>query len=447
MHTMIDGLMAAQQPDWPDLVHLAEVTANLELLDPLVQPRETDQLTIKLAQAAIGKAFVLQAGYCAESFDDTAESQSDLLRVFLQMTVVLTYGAGVPVVKELRGAGQLGKPRSAKEEKHGDQVQPSFRGDIVNDIAFSESARRPNPDRMIRAYYHSKKTLQLLGELSTGDFADLEKIHEWNEEFVSGLDAGEVQSKYLKIVEGISWAIRFMKASGAETANSPYLHQAEMFSSHEGLILPYEMALTRKDNDGKLYDSSAHMLWIGERTRQLDGAHLAFFAAIENPIGVKLGPSTTADEVLELCDRLNPKRIPGRLTLIPRMGIDKIETALPPLLTAVRENDHPVVWGSDPMHGNTFSDEHDVKTRRFQDIVGELKGFFGACRSENVWPGGVHVEITGEDVTECLGGNEPNEVTILDENYTTKCDPRLNSTQSIDLAFVVADQLAELELS
>jgi 3-deoxy-7-phosphoheptulonate synthase len=353
--------------------------------------------------------------------------------------VVLTYSSGVPTVKIGRIAGQFAKPRSSPTEQVGDVVLPSFRGHLVNDIAPTEAARVPDPQRLLQAYHQSSSTLNLLRAFTKGGYADLTQVHTWNQEFVASSAQGQ---RYEQVAHEIDRALRFMAACGVNTSTQPNLHEVDFFTSHEALVLGYEEALTRQDSlTGHWYDCSAHMIWIGERTRQLDGAHVEFFAGVGNPIGVKLGPTTSPDEALALCERLNPDRVPGRLTFITRMGADKIETGLPPLLAAVRDAGHPVVWACDPMHGNTFTTEGGHKTRRFDDILAEIRGFFHAHHAEGTWPGGVHVELTGDDVTECLGGAEEILDTDLGSRYETMCDPRLNGRQSIDLAFAVAELL------
>jgi 3-deoxy-7-phosphoheptulonate synthase len=431
---------AAQQPEWPDAAVTEAVGAELRTLPPLVFAGEARTLIQSLGNVAAGKAFVLQAGDCAESFSDQSADQiRDKLRVILQMAVVLTYGSGVPVVKLGRIAGQFAKPRSSPVERVGDVEMPAFRGDIVNGDAPVPSARIPDPRRMLTAYHRSASTLNLLRAFTKGGFADLSQVHAWNQEFVATSAEGR---RYEAIAEEIDRTLRFMRACGVDLSAGAPIQQVDFYTSHEALLLDYEEALTRRDSlSGDYYDCSAHMLWIGERTRQLDGAHVEFLAGVGNPIGVKLGPSTSPDEAVALCERLNPGRVPGRLTLISRLGVAKVTTVLPSLLRAVTDAGHPVVWQCDPMHGNTFTAKGGQKTRHFDDVLGEIRGFFAVHRSEGTWPGGVHVELTGDDVTECLGGVED----ILEEQlplrYTTTCDPRLNARQSIDLAFRVAELL------
>ena len=409
-------------------------------MPPLVFAGEARALTSQLGHVANGEAFLLQAGDCAESFDAFgADAIRDKLKVILQMAVVLTYSSGVPTVKVGRIAGQFAKPRSSSTEIIDGVEFPSFRGHLVNDITPTEAARLPDPNRLLQAYHQSSSTLNLLRAFTKGGYADLRQVHTWNQEFVASSTEGR---RYERVADEIDRALRFMQACGINTTTQPNLHQVDFYTSHEALVLGYEEALTRQDSiTGEWYDCSAHMVWIGERTRQLDGAHVEFFSGINNPIGCKLGPTATAEEAIALCERLNPERIPGRLTFITRMGADKIEAGLPPLLAAVRDAGHPVVWTCDPMHGNTFSAPDGHKTRRFDDILAEIAGFFAAHNSEGTWPGGVHVELTGDDVTECLGGSFEILDTDLGSRYETMCDPRLNGRQSIDLAFAVAELL------
>jgi 3-deoxy-7-phosphoheptulonate synthase len=434
------GRPAGQQPDWPDPGELDGVLKTLSGFPPLVFAGEARALQADLGRVATGEAFLLQAGDCAESFDSfSANSIRERLRVVLQMAVVLTYSAGVPVVKVGRIAGQFAKPRSSATETVDGVELPSFRGHIVNDVAFSAAARQADPQRLLQAYHQSASTLNLLRAFTKGGFADLGRVHQWNQEFVATSSEG---TRYEELARDIDRALRFMAACGVSTATVPTLHETSMYTSHEALLLGYEEALTREDSlTGEYYDCSAHMVWIGERTRELDGAHVEFFRGIRNPIGCKIGPSVTSDEVVSLCEALNPDRIPGRLTLITRMGVGKVESILPPLLAAVRDADHPVVWACDPMHGNTVTSSTGRKTRRFDDILGEIAGFFSAHRAEGTWPGGVHVELTGDDVTECLGGADQLSDDHLDLRYETMCDPRLNGRQSLDLAFRVAELL------
>jgi 3-deoxy-7-phosphoheptulonate synthase len=434
-------LPAAQQPEWPDTHALDLSLKSLATLPPLVFAGEARALHRSLASVAAGKAFLLQAGDCAESFNDfSADSIRDKLKVILQMAVVLTYGAGVPVVKVGRIAGQFAKPRSSPTEMVGDLELPSFRGHLVNDDAPTPAARRPDPSRLIAAYHQSASTLNLLRAFTKGGFADLSQVHMWNQEFVATSPGGR---RYEDIAADIERALRFMEACGI-ALDAQALHQVDFWTSHEALILGYEEAMTRRDSlTGDWVDTSAHMLWVGERTRQAGGAHLDFLGGIGNPIGAKIGPTATPEEVVELCDALDPDRIPGRLTLISRRGAGHVLDGLPVLLRAVRESGHPVVWTCDPMHGNTFTGAGGRKTRHFDHVLSEITDFFTACRGEGVWPGGIHVELTGDSVTECLGGGDDIGEDQLELRYTTTCDPRLNGRQSLDLAFRVAELLRQ----
>jgi 3-deoxy-7-phosphoheptulonate synthase len=428
-----------QQPEWPDAGELDAVVKNLGEWPPLVFAGEARALTAQLAKVCRGEAFLLQAGDCAESFEARADNIREKLRVILQMSVALTYSAGVPVVKVGRIAGQYAKPRSSNVETVDGVSLPSFRGHIVNDIAFTEDARQADPHRLLEAYHHSAATLNLLRAFTKGGFADLNRVHAWTREFVASSPEGR---RYEELASGIDRALRFMRACGVSTETEEQLHTVDLFTSHEALILGYEEALTRVDSlTGDWYDCSAHMLWIGERTRQLDGAHIAFLQGVKNPIGCKVGPTATPGDVLGLCEALNPERIPGRLTLISRMGADKVRDALPPLLTAVRDAGHPVVWACDPMHGNGITTPTGQKTRHFDAVMREMEGFFAAHAACGTWPGGVHIELTGDNVTECLGGSDDLGDVDLAQRYETMCDPRLNSRQSLDLAFRVAELL------
>ncbi|MGA0152479.1 MAG: class II 3-deoxy-7-phosphoheptulonate synthase [Ilumatobacteraceae bacterium] len=429
---------AVQQPDWPDEGDLDRALKQISSYPPLVFAGEARALQAALAQVSAGNAFLLQAGDCAESFEEfSANNIREKLRVILQMAVVLTYSLGVPTVKVGRMAGQFAKPRSSPTEKVGDLELASFRGYIVNDPSPSEAARIPDPDRLVQAYHQSASTLNLVRAFTKGGFADLSRVHAWTQEFVGSSPEGQ---RYDQLAAEIDRALRFMRACGVDTENNSALHEVDVFTSHEALILGYEEALTRQDSlTGSWYDCSAHMLWIGERTRQLDGAHVEFLRGVGNPIGCKIGPSTDAEFVLELCQALNPARVPGRLTLISRMGADKVESSLRPLLRAVTAAGHPVVWACDPMHANTFTSTSGHKTRHFDDIMREIAGFVAAHRAEGTWPGGIHVELTGDNVTECLGGADDLQVSDLVDRYQTVCDPRLNARQGLDLAFAVAE--------
>jgi len=432
------GFPAEQQPAWPDAGELDRALKQISTLPPLVFAGEARNLQSALGQVAAGNAFLLQAGDCAESFEEfSANNIREKLRVILQMAVVLTYSLGVPVVKVGRMAGQFAKPRSQPFEQIGDIEIPSFRGHIVNDPAPTEAARRPEAERLVQAYHQSASTLNLLRAFTKGGFADLNRVHAWTQEFVESSPEGQ---RYQALATEIENALAFMRACGIDTENNSNLHQVDVYTSHEALILGYEEALTRQDSlTGDWYDCSAHMLWIGERTRQLDGAHIEFLRGVGNPIGCKVGPSATPEFVLELCQALNPARIPGRLTLISRMGADNVEDKLRPLLRGVRDAGHPVVWACDPMHANTFTSTTGRKTRNLEHIVAEIAGFVRAHRAEQTWPGGIHVELTGDDVTECVGGSHGISDADLDDRYQTVCDPRLNGRQGIDLAFRVAE--------
>ncbi len=431
---------ALQQPTWPDASALAQAEKTLAGLPPLVFAGEARGLQGLLAEVAAGRAFVLQAGDCAESFHDfSADSIRDKLKVILQMAVVLTYGSGVPVVKIGRIAGQFAKPRSADTETINGVELPSFRGHNVNDVAPTLEARTPDPQRLIAAYHQSASTLNLVRAFATGGFADLSQVHTWNQQFVAASAEGE---RYDQVAAEIDRALRFMKACGIDLTAEKALHQVDLYTCHEALVLGYEEALTREDSlTGDYYDCSAHMVWIGERTRQLDGAHVEFFRGIKNPIGVKIGPTADPSEVVELCRALNPQNEPGRLTLIIRQGADSVAANLPRFIDAVGSAEQNVVWVSDPMHGNTFTSATGHKTRHLESVLTEVEGFFQAHRAAGTWPGGIHVELTGDDVTECLGGSETIAETDLGTNYTTMVDPRLNARQSLDLAFRVAELL------
>ena len=429
---------ALQQPTW-DKDALEKVFKELESLPPLVFAGEIRSLRSSLEKVECGEGFVLQAGDCAESFDAfSAPAIREKLRVILQMAVVLTYQSGVPTVKIGRIAGQFAKPRSEDIEARGDVTLPSYRGDMVNDIEFNESARVAKPKRLIRGYNQSASTLNLLRAFTKGGFADLSRIHEWNKEFVATTPEGH---RFEKIAKNISKALEFMKACGIDPENEHTLHEVDFYTSHEALLLDYEQALTRKDSTtGDFYDCSAHLVWIGERTRQLNNAHVEFMRGINNPIGIKLGPSTTGKDAKELCDALNPNREHGKIVLVIRAGADNIEDVAPKIMEKVAKSGHPVTWMSDPMHGNTFKHASGYKTRHFDDILKEIEGFFASCSKTGVWPGGVHLELTGDDVTECLGGLD--DLANLESRYETRCDPRLNARQGIDLAFRVSELLA-----
>ncbi|HEY7258958.1 MAG TPA: 3-deoxy-7-phosphoheptulonate synthase class II [Gaiellales bacterium] len=429
---------AKQQPDWPNEAGLAAATERLKELPPLVFAGEARDLTGALASVAEGRAFLLQAGDCAESFADfSAITIREKLKIILQMAAVMTYAGTLPVVKLGRIAGQFAKPRSAPTETVDGVELPAFRGHMVHDDAPTAAARVPDPERLVQAYHQSAATLNLLRAFTKGGFADLTRVHNWNQEFVATSPEGR---RYEAIATEIERALRFMAACGIDLVSERRLHEVDVWTSHEGLLLDYEEGLTRRDSlTGEWYDCSAHMLWVGDRTREADGAHVEFFSGVRNPLGLKVGPTATAEELLDTCERLDPHRTPGRLTLIARMGAGRVEAELPPLIRAVRDAGHPVVWACDPMHANAFRTPSGYKTRRFEDIMSEISGFFAACRSERTWPGGVHLEFTGEDVTECLGGAEEVFEDDLSVRYRTLCDPRLNARQALDLAFRLAE--------
>lgn len=428
---------ALQQPAWPDQAAAEGVVKEITTWPPLVFAGEARNLMGDLAAVARGEAFLLQAGDCAESFaDHTADNVRDRLKVLLQMSAVLTYGAGMPIVKVARIAGQFAKPRSSPTEQvDGHEIQ-SFRGHIVNSDEASEGARVPDPQRMLAAYHHAASTLNLVRAFTSGGFAGLDRIHAWNQEFVKSSPEGQ---RFEKLASEIDRALAFMRATGVQTDN-PRLQQVDIWTSHEALLLDYEEALTRQDSlTGDWYDCSGHMLWIGERTRDPQGAHVQYLAGVHNPIGVKVGPSASPEEVVALCDLLDEDHTPGRLTLITRMGAKNVHDALPPIIKAVAATGHPVIWSCDPMHGNTYSSESGVKTRHLDDIVTEVRAFFQIHHELGTIPGGIHLEITGSPVTECLGGEESLVESDLSRAYTTLCDPRLNARQSLDLAFHLAD--------
>ena len=426
---------AAQQPDWPDHDQLTAATAELAALPPLVFAGECDLLTERLAAVARGEAFVLQGGDCAETFAGvTASSVRAKLQTLLQMAVVLTYGASVPVVKIGRMAGQFAKPRSRPTEVRDDIELPAYRGDAVNGLDRSAQARQPDPGRLLRAYHFSAVTLNLCRAFTTGGYADLHQVHSWNQDFVADSPAGR---RYERLAGEIDRAVSFMRACRADPQE---LRSVELYSSHEALLLDYEDALTRIDSrTGRPYDTSAHFLWIGERTRALDGAHVEFARTISNPVGVKIGPGTSPADLLALIGILNPRREPGRLTLITRMGAGLIREALPPLVRAVAADGAPVAWVCDPMHGNTYEAPNGYKTRHFDDVLDEVHGFFEVHRALDTHPGGIHIEFTGDNVTECVGGSHEIEAGDLHQRYETACDPRLNRSQALDLAFTVAE--------
>jgi 3-deoxy-7-phosphoheptulonate synthase len=432
-------LTAKQQPRWPDAERLRAAAAELRSYPPLVFAGECDLLKKRLAQVARGEAFVLQGGDCAETFEGvTADAIRDKLKTLLQMAAVLTYAASVPVIKIGRIAGQYGKPRSNDTETRDGVTLPAYRGDSVNGFDFTEESRIPDPWRMVRMYHSSAATLNLVRAFTTGGYADLRQVHAWNQDFVANSPAGE---RYEMLAAEIDRAMRFMHACGTDPEE---LRAVEFFASHEGLLLDYEAALTRVDSrTGALYNTSGHFVWIGERTRGLDDAHIDYFSKIRNPIGIKLGPTTAPDDALAYLDRLDPTREPGRLTFVVRMGAGVVRERLPALVEKVTAEGHRVAWISDPMHGNTFEAPSGHKTRRFDDVLDEVKGFFEVHRALGTHPGGIHVELTGDDVTECVGGGHEIVFGDLDTRYESACDPRLNRSQSLDLAFLVAEMYRE----
>jgi 3-deoxy-7-phosphoheptulonate synthase len=427
-----------QQPAWPDPTAVAAASTELASMPPLVFAGEVDQLRERLARAARGDAFLLQGGDCAETFAGaTADQIRNRVKTILQMAVVLTYGASMPVIKMGRMAGQFAKPRSSDSETRGDVTLPAYRGDIVNGYDFTPESRQADPARLVKGYHTSASTLNLIRAFTQGGFADLRMVHSWNKGFASN----PANQRYEGLAGEIDRAIRFMEAAGADFDE---LKRVEFYSSHEGLLMDYERPMTRIDSrTGLPYNTSAHFLWIGERTRELDGAHVDFFRRIRNPIGVKLGPTTTPDAMERLIDVLDPDREPGRLTFITRMGANTVRDALPPLLEAITKLEATPLWVTDPMHGNGLTTPTGYKTRRFDDVVNEVTGFFEAHREAGTHPGGIHVELTGDDVTECLGGSEMIDEATLATRYESLCDPRLNHMQSLELAFLVAEELSK----
>jgi 3-deoxy-7-phosphoheptulonate synthase len=432
------SLAAAQQPTWTDAAKVQAARAELATLPPLVFAGEVDTLRSRLAAAAEGKAFLLQGGDCAETFADaTADRIRNRVKTILQMAVVLMYGASMPVIKMGRMAGQFAKPRSSDTETRGELTLPAYRGDAVNGYDFTAESRATDPNRMVRAYHTSASTLNLIRAFTTGGFADLRSVHEWNKGFTDN----PANARYEQLAGEIDRAIRFMDACGADFES---LKSTEFYVSHEALLFDYERPLTRIDSrTGNPYATSGHFLWIGERTRQLDGAHVDFMARIRNPIGVKLGPATQPEDVLKLIDKLDPNREPGRLTFITRMGASQIREQLPKLIEAVKESDAKPLWITDPMHGNGITTKNGYKSRRFEDVMDEVAGFFEVHKALGTFPGGIHVELTGDDVAECLGGSEMIDEATLEERYESLCDPRLNHMQSLELSFLVSEALSK----
>ncbi|MBB4284666.1 class II 3-deoxy-7-phosphoheptulonate synthase [Roseospira goensis] len=432
-----------QVPDYPDAARLRAVEADLAVLPPLVFAGEARRLRRALGEVARGKAFLLQGGDCAESFAEfNANSIRDTFRVILQMAVVLTYGAACPVVKVGRMAGQFAKPRSAPMEVVDGVELPSYRGDMVNGMEFEAAVRQPDPDRLLRVYHQSAATLNLLRAFAQGGYADLFQMHRWTLDFIKGSPAAE---RYQDMANRITEALGFMEACGLTGESVSQLRETEFYTSHEALLLNYEEALTREDSThpGEFYSTTAHMLWVGDRTRQRDGAHIEYLRGIRNPIGLKAGPSMTEDELLRLIDVLDPHNDPGRLTIISRMGADKIESHLPALVRATKREGRTVVWACDPMHGNTVKASSGFKTRSVDRILAEVRGFFAVHSAEGTHAGGVHFEMTGRDVTECIGGAQAITEARLGDRYHTHCDPRLNANQALELAFLIAEGLKQ----
>jgi len=432
-----------QVPEYPDASKLDDVEKRLRIAPPLVFSGEARNLKRSLADVCEGKAFLLQGGDCAESFAEFhPDNIRDMFRVLLQMSVVLTFGASCPIVKVGRMAGQFAKPRSAPTETIDGVTLDSYRGDMVNGMDFTPEQRTPDPERLMQVYNQSASTLNLLRAFAQGGYADLHKVHQWNLDFVTDGKFGE---RYKDLADRLDESLKFMAACGVTSETTPQIRETEFYTAHEGLLLTYEEAMTRLDStSGNLYDTSAHMIWIGDRTRQLDGAHVEFMRGIGNPVAFKAGPTTDPEEMLKLIDILNPENEPGRLTIIVRMGDEQITEKLPPLIRAVEREGKKVVWVSDPMHGNTIKSSTGYKTRPFDSILKEVKGFFEVHKAEGTYAGGVHFEMTGQNVTECTGGGQDITDENLGERYHTQCDPRLNASQSLELAFLLAEMLKDL---
>ena len=433
-----------QAPDYPDPAALAAAEAELRVLPPLIFAGEARALRAELARAATGEAFLLLGGDCAESFGEFhANAVRDTLKVLLQMAVVLSYAAGAPVVKVARMAGQFAKPRSSMTETVGGATLPSYFGDVINGAAFTAAARTPDPARMLRGYSQAAITLNLLRAFTQGGFADLHRVQQWNQAFVAASPQGE---RYAEVARRIEESLGFMTACGIDPASAAQLRTTAIYTAHDALLLPYEEALTRQDSlTGDWYGCSAHLLWLGDRTRQPDHAHAAFAQGVANPLGVKCGPTMTGEKLLRLLDVLDPQNAPGRITLITRMGASTLADQLPELVRAVQREGRRVVWCCDPMHGNTVTLANGRKTRAFEHILEEVRVFFAVHQSEGTWPGGIHLEMTGKDVTECLGGGQRIAEADLARRYETQCDPRLNGTQALELAFLVAERLREAQ--
>lgn len=434
---------AEQLPRYADQARLEQAESDLKKLPPLVFAGEARTLQSSLAKAANGNAFLLQGGDCAESFAEfNANKIRDTFRALLQMAVVMTYAGSLPVIKVGRMAGQFAKPRSSDTETQGNVTLPSYRGDNINSLEFTPEAREPNPQRMIDAYHQASSTLNLLRAFANGGYADLNKVHQWNLGFVANSPLG---ARYEDLANRISDALRFMEACGITPETVPSLRETEFYTSHEALLLPYEEAMTREDSlTGDWYDTSAHMLWIGARTHQKENAQIEFARGIKNPLGLKCSPALEPDELLRLIDVLNPENIPGRLTLIARMGHQQVEEKLTPLVRAIKKEGRSVVWSCDPMHGNTLTSSTGYKTRPFDHIMKEVRDFFAVHKTEDTHPGGVHIEMTGQDVTECVGGAEEIADEDLSSRYHTHCDPRLNANQALEMAFLIADELRDI---
>ena len=430
-----------QQPEYPDAAHLSRVEQSLAGYPPLVFAGEARELRRQFAEVTQGRAFLLQGGDCAESFAEfSAAKIRDTFKVLLQMAIVMTFAAGCPVVKVGRMAGQFAKPRSSGNETLDGVTLPAYRGDIVNGIGFDAASRVPDPERLLQAYHQATASLNLLRAFAQGGFADLHQVHQWNLDFIANSALAE---KYHQLAGRIDETLAFMRAVGMDSA--PQLRETSFFTAHEALLLNYEQAFVRRDSlTDRWYDCSAHMLWIGDRTRQLDGAHIEFMRGIENPIGVKVGPSMDPDELIRLIDTLNPDNDPGRLNLIVRMGADKVEAHFPRLLRKVKEEGRQVLWSSDPMHGNTIKASSGYKTRDFAQILSEVRQFFAVHQAEGTYAGGIHIEMTGQNVTECIGGSRPITEDGLSDRYHTHCDPRMNADQSLELAFMIAETLKQV---
>ena len=431
-----------QQPTYPNVTKLNDVEKMLNNFPPLVFAGEVRNLKDELAKVCRGEAFLLQGGDCAESFKEfNADNIRDMFKVMMQMAVVLTFAGGCPVVKVGRLAGQFAKPRSSDFEELNGVSLPSYRGDIINENNFTPESRIPNPDRMVKAYNQSSATMNLLRAFARGGLADLHEVHKWNLDFIKD---GELGEKYQLLADKITETLAFMEACGITSSNTPTINETILYTSHEALLMNYEEALTRQDSlTGDWYDCSAHMLWIGDRTRDVNDAHVEFLRGVKNPIGIKAGPTMSAEGLLELIEKVNPDNEEGRLNIIVRMGAKKIEEEFPKLVRAVRDAGKNVIWSIDPMHGNTIKTSNNYKTREFEEILKEVKGFFRVHKEAGTFPGGVHLEMTGQDVTECMGGWGDITETDLEARYHTHCDPRLNADQALELAFLIAESLKE----